>query len=418
MREKFYEYYTPSKEEFDKMWAEGLFVFDTNVLLNIYKYRTETKEQLLGFLKRNELNNRIWLPYNVVYEFQERRLSIIDNQMNSYDKLADKLDKKHNEINNALDYYKEHRYLNINTLKVEIDRFFSQINKNIKNQKKTHPDWFEDDKILKEISEIFKEKIGDKFKPKELEIIYRDGQERYGNKIPPGYKDWERKKGQKYDIYDKREYGDLVIWKQIINKAKEVKQPIIFITEEEKEDWWFNEYRSKIGLRPRKELIKEIREEADVLFYMYTTKNFIEQAKHYFGIKINQNIIDEIDEISSNKITKVFNSFNLYKNMSKELRHEQKKIREDLKGLFQRREKLSEEYKDIKEQKDKIESELTLNISLQKRKTLKQTYNDLQNLIINNRAELEEILLEEELLKQDLSFIHKEMVDIIQKSSN
>ncbi len=36
MRDLFPGYYRPTEEEFAKMWQEGIFVFDANVLLNIY----------------------------------------------------------------------------------------------------------------------------------------------------------------------------------------------------------------------------------------------------------------------------------------------------------------------------------------------------------------------------------------------
>lgn len=37
MRKLFAGYYRPTKKEFDRMWREGVFVFDANILLNIYR---------------------------------------------------------------------------------------------------------------------------------------------------------------------------------------------------------------------------------------------------------------------------------------------------------------------------------------------------------------------------------------------
>ena len=38
MRDLFPEYYIPREEDFQKAWNTGLFVFDANVLLNLYGY--------------------------------------------------------------------------------------------------------------------------------------------------------------------------------------------------------------------------------------------------------------------------------------------------------------------------------------------------------------------------------------------
>ena len=45
MKDIFKGYYRPSDDEFKKMWEEGIFVFDTNVLLNFYRYKKETKRR-------------------------------------------------------------------------------------------------------------------------------------------------------------------------------------------------------------------------------------------------------------------------------------------------------------------------------------------------------------------------------------
>lgn len=44
MRNKFFGYYKPTKEELAAMWNECIFVFDTSTLLNIYRYTPETRE--------------------------------------------------------------------------------------------------------------------------------------------------------------------------------------------------------------------------------------------------------------------------------------------------------------------------------------------------------------------------------------
>lgn len=66
-------YRRPTQEEFSHMWQEGIFAFDANVLLNIYRYTPETRERFCELLKR--LNARIWIPHQTALEFHRQRLN-------------------------------------------------------------------------------------------------------------------------------------------------------------------------------------------------------------------------------------------------------------------------------------------------------------------------------------------------------
>lgn len=58
-----------------------------------------------------------------------------------------------------------------------------------------------------------------------------EGEKRYKNKIPPGFKDAKNKTGV-------RIYSDLIIWKETLRFAKKYKKNIIFVTDDAKVDWW------------------------------------------------------------------------------------------------------------------------------------------------------------------------------------
>jgi hypothetical protein len=64
MRNIFPGYYRPTDEEFYKMWQECIFVFDANVLLNLYRYSPDTRDELLDVLER--LKDRIWIPHQAM----------------------------------------------------------------------------------------------------------------------------------------------------------------------------------------------------------------------------------------------------------------------------------------------------------------------------------------------------------------
>lgn len=91
MRNAFSGRYRPTQEEFDQLWDEGLFVFDANVLLNLYRYSPKARDQLISVLRT--LSERSWLPHQAAEEFMERRLDVIQNRRKSYQELQNSLRK-------------------------------------------------------------------------------------------------------------------------------------------------------------------------------------------------------------------------------------------------------------------------------------------------------------------------------------
>ena len=69
MRSLFPGSYPHKKEDFDRMWAEGMFVFDTNMLLNFYRYSEGTRKEFLDLVSSPEVAPRIWIPYQVAVEY-------------------------------------------------------------------------------------------------------------------------------------------------------------------------------------------------------------------------------------------------------------------------------------------------------------------------------------------------------------
>ena len=97
--------------------------------------------------------------------------------------------------------------------------------------------------MLARITDLFDDKVGSPYASDRLANIYNDGEKRYQANIPPGFMDAKGKK-------DNSKYGDLVLWFQIMDKAKEKKSPVVFICDDAKEDWWWVFSGKTIGPRP------------------------------------------------------------------------------------------------------------------------------------------------------------------------
>jgi hypothetical protein len=72
MKKHFFNYYRPSEEELSQLWRDGIFIFDTNVLMKFYCY---TEAARIDFLKALELKaEHLWVPNQVAFEYQKNRL--------------------------------------------------------------------------------------------------------------------------------------------------------------------------------------------------------------------------------------------------------------------------------------------------------------------------------------------------------
>lgn len=296
MRDLFRGYYKPTPEEFATIWGKCIFSFDTNVLLHIYSYTPETRKRFFEIL--NKLSDRIWIPHQVAYEYQKNRLYVIANQVKAYEDIENILIRNFQEIKTDLyKSYKRHPFINTQEIIEDIEKAIEQVRSKLSSVKLTHPNYLEKDELRDILTNLLDGKIGKSYTEEELEEIYQKAEKRFSYKKPPGYKDAKKSLP--------KSYGDVVIWFQLIDYAKEQQKPIIFITDDDKEDWWLK-YEGQT-LEPRPDLIQEILSEVaveDFYFYMYHSAQFIDYAEKFLNLPNQPEVVQEAIEIMLQSATK------------------------------------------------------------------------------------------------------------------
>nr|WP_321129289.1 PIN-like domain-containing protein [Clostridium sp.] len=110
------------------------------------------------------------------------------------------------------------------------------------------------------------------------------------------------------------QFGDLIIWKEILNISNEKEKNILFVSDDRKEDWC--EKFKGIDLGPRKELIREFYECNNKLFYSVTTKDFIKYMSEIYTIKETEKLQEESDiifkELYKNDVIEQLNDLKEY----------------------------------------------------------------------------------------------------------
>ena len=82
-------HYRPGEDAFKKLWEKGVFVPDSNVLLNLYRYPERARKDFLNVL--NKVKERIWVPHQVILEFQRNRLGVITSTLRPVKELTDEI---------------------------------------------------------------------------------------------------------------------------------------------------------------------------------------------------------------------------------------------------------------------------------------------------------------------------------------
>lgn len=308
MKDVFKGYYNIENSVLEELWKDDktLFVFDANVLLNLYGYAKKTREDFFSILQA--INKKLWIPYHVGLEYQRRRLSIVRNEkivFNDIESNLEKIQKVFKGDFEKLALKRRFPKLFENTEKLE-----KEINKSISNYRKSVQHWDNEqpcvrshDEIREKLNDFFDGKVGDKPEnQKWLDDLYKEGEERFKKKIPPGFKD--SGKGSNDDdthfyndgLYYERQYGDLVLWYQLIDKAKsESVENVIFITDDAKDDWWYKiSSNGKKTIGPLAELQSEIYRKSNIRnFHMYSTSMFLEDGKSNLAVDVSESSIED-----------------------------------------------------------------------------------------------------------------------------
>ena len=269
MRKQFPIYYHLSEAEKQNLFksSDCYFVFDTNALLDIYRLGQETAKKVLKVI--NKYKGRIVIPKHVACEYHDNMLDIITEVYRKYNNFLNKNRKDYilNCVVESTGITKEPSLKRkvIKHLKPAIARMISDI----KKEEKYILDQFKTWELQNELSDALGSLVLKGFTSQEKEKIEQEGENRFKEKIPPGYRDAKDK--------DTNIYGDFIIWREILRFAKEKHCSVIFIGRDMKEDWLQILHGMICG--PRQELLNEFNSYSpNGKFHIYTLDQFLEFA--------------------------------------------------------------------------------------------------------------------------------------------
>jgi len=236
-------------------------VLDTNVLL--FPYRTESKSSIgiRSVYQKLIKEGRLFIPARVVREFFRNKASKLLEVTKALSDKCSTVVAPSSISYPLLDDLAE--YKTVLKTKKELDESFKAYREAFGKLLEATSSLEWNDPVSEMYREIFPPEIINELttKSEDIEEALRF---RIRNKIPPGYKDASRVD---------QGVGDLVIWMTILQIGKTRKKPLLFVTGEEKADWYHRS--NKRGALPRYELIDEFRRESGCDFHMSSFSAFL-----------------------------------------------------------------------------------------------------------------------------------------------
>lgn len=309
MKSLFPHYYKISGAELSKLWSESLIVLDTNVLLDLYRVKSGTRDEILKLLE--ELSDRIWVPFQVVLEFHANRLSVIDEQHKLFSRIEKSASEGVENLFKSLDEYnveKRHASIDIESFKESVKNSLTNFESEMKKLEMEHLSVNSPvDPILEKLEGLLNGRVGPAPGSQEyidkLEKEFKDG---FSKKIIPGYKDSSKEGISKYkNLVMSRKYGDAYVWNQTkVYLSNSEFKSLIFVTNDTKEDWLRRVGGKTISAQPN--ILDDMYTSTNVdAFNIYTLQSFLHSAQEHLDRGVSQDAVSDVADISRPNLKRV-----------------------------------------------------------------------------------------------------------------
>ncbi|MGC4705670.1 PIN-like domain-containing protein [Enterococcus faecium] len=299
LKDLFPEFYQSKLEKSDLIKEkENLIIIDTNYFLDILQMPISVSKKYIEALEKVKEN--IYIPYLVALEFNFKKSSKKKEKIKQIKKYKDNIANSISELEK-----------NISTIDLvdtdEVDKFTKEMLSLTKDYSKSLKELLErniesmitkeEDDIYEKLIRLIENRIGNEYEQEWIDEIETEGEERYKNNIPPGFADdnkgSEEEPVRRYgDIKYQRKFGDLLIWKDIIEYSKKCNKKgkkVIFVTNDgkskKKNDLLFKIHDLTVG--PHIHLMNELKTSAEKELYILDNFRFIQLITDLTDSEIN-----------------------------------------------------------------------------------------------------------------------------------
>jgi PIN like domain len=213
VKNEFPEFYRPSEDELAAVYETATIVFDSNVLLSLYRTGTKERGEILELLEK--VKDRLWIPHQVALEYHRNRLIVVAGLRTSINGIRSKatkgLEEATKEVDNLPTNDKKRKLRElIESVVVDLTKKFEELEQ---SEHLSLDGALINDPILAEFERLLDGKIGSKPSDDERNSRITEALRRQKLKQPPGYKDFDKDT-------DELKAGDYLLWAELLEYAK------------------------------------------------------------------------------------------------------------------------------------------------------------------------------------------------------
>jgi hypothetical protein len=251
-------------------------VFDTNVLLNLYRYNAETRASIVDVM--NALDDRFWVPHQVLEEFWRNRERALVDPLGQIQQTADELERLRAAAVEQLRMWVNRAAVN----KADEEQVETELNAAFENATGLLDGLIDEaavqrarstqnDPVLSLLEPVLDGKVGPPMSQDAYAAAVKEGGRRAEAGEPPGFAD-----AGKSARGGEGAAGDYLVWEQTLIEASARGLPVLFVTGDVKRDWW--RFESSNARGPRVELAREMKSRCGQDLYMLRPNRLLELA--------------------------------------------------------------------------------------------------------------------------------------------
>lgn len=227
---------------------DTLIIMDTNVWLDLYKLPPTAIISIVDAISAHQ--NKFWIPNQVYVEFNRHIKKNRDEALGRYKNIKSKSCELLNGAKTKIDQEFENlKRNNLFDAQQAQNKFQSKMNDiiiTLKEDLNALDEEYQEEMACISETDIIEELVeklynisnSKGFTIMQLMKIFEEGEIRYKYNIAPGHTDIKKTNYENDKDFSLRKYGDLIAWKQILQRVTGTKTKLIFVQNEKKKDWW------------------------------------------------------------------------------------------------------------------------------------------------------------------------------------
>lgn len=286
-----------TREEIRTALAAGLVSLDANVLLSFYRFSTTARVGLINVLEA--LGDRVFVTHQAAREFWRNRLAAIDARTSATEQFGSSIDKAANQVRDAVRVWAKQTAAEAaveQEMLSAISSAFDDCRSTAEEATSESISFSYDaaaDAVTCALLPLLKERVGPPLGDAEYDAARAEASRRATEGYPPGFRDV----GKDSTAGPDGSTGDYLVWLQSMLEAERRGLPLVLVTGDEKDDWWWKHRNQLLG--PRAELVKELKDRCGLHLVMVRPAQLIEHAD-VLSVAVTDDVRTDVERGTTN----------------------------------------------------------------------------------------------------------------------